>query len=103
MGEDQRTVAVVGAGTIGLSWASLFAAHGMSVRVTDPRPDVAGQVEAAVQEAAQGVGAGDGRVALGVELDGHAGDSFVGAIWVGSREGIRWDDHADGDLESTLT
>ena len=50
MGEDKRTVAVVGAGTIGLSWASLFAAHGMTVRVTDPRPDVAAQVEAAVRQ-----------------------------------------------------
>ena len=38
---DRRSVAVVGAGTIGLSWASLFAAHGMAVRVTDPRPGVA--------------------------------------------------------------
>ena len=50
MGEDKRTVAVVGAGTIGLSWASLFAAHGRTVRVTDPRPDVAAQVEAAVRQ-----------------------------------------------------
>ena len=30
------TVAVVGAGVIGLSWARLFAEHGMTVRVTDP-------------------------------------------------------------------
>jgi glutaryl-CoA dehydrogenase len=32
-----RTVAVLGAGTIGLSWATLFAAHGLAVRVWDPR------------------------------------------------------------------
>ena len=49
MGEDGRTVAVVGAGTIGLSWAVLFAAHGMRVRVTDPRPDVGPQVQEAVR------------------------------------------------------
>lgn len=33
--------AVVGAGTIGLSWAALFSAHGMRVRLTDPREDLA--------------------------------------------------------------
>ncbi|HET6859856.1 MAG TPA: 3-hydroxyacyl-CoA dehydrogenase NAD-binding domain-containing protein, partial [Streptomyces sp.] len=33
-------VAVVGAGTIGLGWAALFAAHGRTVRLTDPRPDL---------------------------------------------------------------
>ncbi|MET9231095.1 3-hydroxyacyl-CoA dehydrogenase NAD-binding domain-containing protein [Lentzea sp. NPDC003310] len=34
------TVAVIGAGVIGLSWARLFAEHGMTVRVVDPRPDL---------------------------------------------------------------
>ncbi len=38
---SQGTVAVIGAGTIGLSWAALFAAHGHTVRVQDPRPGVA--------------------------------------------------------------
>ena len=42
------TAAVVGAGTIGLSWAALFAAHGMTVRVTDPRPDLAEAVDEAL-------------------------------------------------------
>jgi ketoreductase RED1 len=32
-----RTVAVLGAGLIGTSWATLFAAHGLSVRIWDPR------------------------------------------------------------------
>lgn len=31
---------MVGAGTIGLGWAALFAARGMRVRVTDPREDL---------------------------------------------------------------
>ncbi|MER5908397.1 3-hydroxyacyl-CoA dehydrogenase NAD-binding domain-containing protein [Streptomyces mirabilis] len=35
-----RTAAVIGAGTIGLSWTALFAAHGLTVRVSDPRPDL---------------------------------------------------------------
>ncbi|MFB9905720.1 3-hydroxyacyl-CoA dehydrogenase NAD-binding domain-containing protein [Allokutzneria oryzae] len=40
--------AVIGAGTIGLSWAALFAAHGAEVRVTDPRPDLADAVREAL-------------------------------------------------------
>ncbi|WP_316766391.1 3-hydroxyacyl-CoA dehydrogenase NAD-binding domain-containing protein [Streptomyces sasae] len=41
MTDQFRTVAVIGAGTIGLSWTALFAAHGLTVRVSDPRPDLA--------------------------------------------------------------
>ncbi|MFJ4538651.1 3-hydroxyacyl-CoA dehydrogenase NAD-binding domain-containing protein [Streptomyces tibetensis] len=43
-----RTAAVIGAGTIGLSWATLFAAHGLTVRVTDPRPDLTEAVDEAL-------------------------------------------------------
>ncbi|MGA5894746.1 3-hydroxyacyl-CoA dehydrogenase NAD-binding domain-containing protein [Streptomyces venetus] len=43
-----RTAAVIGAGTIGLSWTTLFAAHGLTVRVTDPRPDLAEAVDEAL-------------------------------------------------------
>ncbi len=46
---SQGTVAVIGAGTIGLSWAALFAAHGHPVRVQDPRPGLGPEVEAAVR------------------------------------------------------
>ncbi len=46
------TAAVVGAGTIGLSWAALFAGHGMRVRITDPRPDLAQAVAEALDQAA---------------------------------------------------
>ncbi|HDR6289188.1 TPA: hypothetical protein QCU33_005312 [Bacillus cereus] len=33
-------ITVIGAGTIGISWTALFLAHGLSVRVNDPRPDL---------------------------------------------------------------
>jgi len=33
-------VTVIGAGTIGLSWATLFLAHGLTVRLYDPRNDL---------------------------------------------------------------
>lgn len=33
-------VTVIGAGTIGISWTALFLAHGLTVRVNDPRPDI---------------------------------------------------------------
>jgi ketoreductase RED1 len=43
---EQRSAALIGAGVIGLSWTTLFAAHGLRVRVTDPREDL----EEAVRE-----------------------------------------------------
>ncbi|WP_053846912.1 3-hydroxyacyl-CoA dehydrogenase NAD-binding domain-containing protein [Streptomyces sp. NRRL B-24085] len=44
-----RTAAVIGAGTIGLSWTALFAAHGLTVRVSDPREDLAWAVADALE------------------------------------------------------
>lgn len=51
-------IAVIGAGTIGLSWAALFASHGHEVRITDPREDLTDVVTAGVAELA-GVLPGD--------------------------------------------
>ncbi len=63
-------IAVVGAGTIGVSWAALFAAKGHDVRVTDPRPDLAEVVRAGVAELAD-VLPGDlmARISTGADLE----------------------------------
>jgi 3-hydroxyacyl-CoA dehydrogenase len=46
-----RTVAVIGAGTIGASWAALFLARGLAVVASDPRPDGADRVRRFVEGA----------------------------------------------------
>ncbi len=63
-------IAVVGAGTIGLSWAALFASHGHDVRITDPRDDLATFVTAGLAELA-GVLPGEWaqRVAVSASLE----------------------------------
>jgi ketoreductase RED1 len=50
MSKEFSTAAVIGAGTIGLSWTALFAGHGMEVWVSDPRPDLAEAVKEALAE-----------------------------------------------------
>ncbi|MFD5163010.1 3-hydroxyacyl-CoA dehydrogenase NAD-binding domain-containing protein [Streptomyces hawaiiensis] len=50
MNRTFRTAAVIGAGTIGLSWTALFAAHGLTVRVSDPREDLADAVKEALEQ-----------------------------------------------------
>ena len=59
-----RTVAVIGAGVIGSSWAALFAAHGLKVVVNDPRPDIQDVVHADLQKIAPTLRA------LGLPADG---------------------------------
>ncbi|MFI5588515.1 3-hydroxyacyl-CoA dehydrogenase NAD-binding domain-containing protein [Amycolatopsis sp. NPDC051758] len=51
-----RNAAVIGAGTIGLSWTALFAHHGLTVRVSDPRPDLAEAVTGALETFAPHLG-----------------------------------------------
>ncbi|GAC1531983.1 MAG: 3-hydroxyacyl-CoA dehydrogenase NAD-binding domain-containing protein [Acidimicrobiales bacterium] len=49
-------VTVIGAGTIGASWAALFLAHGLDVRISDPAPDVEDRVHNMVAQAAPVLG-----------------------------------------------
>ena len=73
---QRRSVAVIGAGTIGLSWATLFAAHGLRVRINDPRRDVEETVEQSVRQFAATLPGGPrdaeellGRMAIEAELE----------------------------------
>ena len=63
------TVAIIGAGVIGLSWAQLFHDHGWAVAISDPRPDVADVVREALGDRAV-------RIAPSLE-DAVAGADFV--------------------------
>nr|WP_042193116.1 3-hydroxyacyl-CoA dehydrogenase NAD-binding domain-containing protein [Kibdelosporangium sp. MJ126-NF4]CEL20575.1 3-hydroxyacyl-CoA dehydrogenase [Kibdelosporangium sp. MJ126-NF4]CTQ89486.1 3-hydroxyacyl-CoA dehydrogenase (EC 1.1.1.35) [Kibdelosporangium sp. MJ126-NF4] len=53
-----RTVTVIGAGTIGLGWTTLFLAKGLRVRVTSRRPEAGQIVRDAVRLFAAGVPGG---------------------------------------------
>ncbi|MDQ6648660.1 MAG: 3-hydroxyacyl-CoA dehydrogenase NAD-binding domain-containing protein, partial [Actinomycetota bacterium] len=73
---EGRTAAVIGAGTIGLSWATLFAGHGMRVRVNDPRADLEETVQQTVRQFAATLPGGPydatdllGRIELVPELE----------------------------------
>jgi carnitine 3-dehydrogenase len=46
-----KTIAVVGAGTIGASWAALFIGHGYNVVASDPGPDAEAKMRAFVARA----------------------------------------------------
>ena len=64
-----RTAAVLGAGTIGLSWAALFAAHDIDVRVQDPRPDLQEQLDATVAALSSVLGDLGGRISVAADLE----------------------------------
>jgi len=53
MALDDRpaTIAVVGCGTVGASWAALFVAHGLHVQATDPAPGAEARLRAFVERA----------------------------------------------------
>ena len=51
-----QVAAVIGAGTIGLGWAGLMAAHGWQVRVFDPRHDLSAALDQAAANASMILG-----------------------------------------------
>jgi 3-hydroxyacyl-CoA dehydrogenase len=51
MSQQVRTVAVVGCGVIGMSWATLFLARGLKIIVSDPLEGAEGAFEIYVRQA----------------------------------------------------
>ena len=51
-----NNIAVVGAGTVGLSWAAFYAHAGLTVTVTDPRPDTVQLLAEALPDLARSLG-----------------------------------------------
>ncbi|WP_326959726.1 3-hydroxyacyl-CoA dehydrogenase NAD-binding domain-containing protein [Amycolatopsis sp. NBC_01286] len=63
-----KNAAIIGAGTIGLSWTALFAHHGLTVRVSDPRPDLADAITDALETFAPHLGTTAGELASRVHI-----------------------------------
>ncbi|MGW3967433.1 3-hydroxyacyl-CoA dehydrogenase NAD-binding domain-containing protein [Amycolatopsis sp. NPDC005003] len=74
-----KNAAVIGAGTIGLSWTALFAHHGLTVRVTDPRPDLAEAVETALTQFAPHLGTTADELASHVHIAGSVTEAVKAA------------------------
>ncbi|RSD10462.1 3-hydroxyacyl-CoA dehydrogenase NAD-binding domain-containing protein [Amycolatopsis eburnea] len=74
-----KNAAVIGAGTIGLSWTALFAHHGLTVRVTDPRPDLADAVAEALKTFAPHLGTTAEELASRVSIAGSVTESVKDA------------------------
>jgi 3-hydroxybutyryl-CoA dehydrogenase len=79
-----RTVAVIGAGTMGLGVAECFAAAGMGVRITDATPEMTGEAKERLVERARGhseaglLSAGAAERAAAVETADDAPAASVG-------------------------
>jgi ketoreductase RED1 len=77
-----REVAIIAAGTIGISWTALFLAHGARVRVFDTRDDLGDYVRASLQQiaptlASLGLPARD--LASGLTVSDSLDDAVAGA------------------------
>ena len=77
-----ETVAVVGSGLIGASWAAFFLAHGMTVRAWDPNPEalrtLRGRVRVAMRQLRQLGCRGKGKLVIERDLP----DALVGVDFV---------------------
>jgi ketoreductase RED1 len=81
MSTARRTVAVVGAGTIGLGWTTLLLSHGLRVRVNDPRPDVEQAVLDGLRQFAPTLPSGPAdpaELAEGLEIEPDLGRAVAG-------------------------
>lgn len=80
--ENVKTVAVIGCGTVGASWAALFLAHGLDVQATDPSPQAEDYLRRFVARAADQLAelglTGSGKLSFSPRLaDALQGADFV--------------------------
>ncbi|QGZ63347.1 3-hydroxyacyl-CoA dehydrogenase NAD-binding domain-containing protein [Paraburkholderia acidisoli] len=78
-------VAVVGTGVIGMSWAALFLAKGLSVRATDPSPGAEARLRAAVAQhwpALERIGLAPGAAPERLHFSADLDDALEGAQFV---------------------
>lgn len=83
--DEVERVAVIGAGTIGASWATLFLAKGLEVAVYDPKPDAEQKIRAFIDNAAKALERLGGDIKTGrARLTFHRdpGDAVAGAAFV---------------------
>ena len=83
--ERYKQVAVVGAGLIGSSWVALFLAHGLQVKVHDPRPDVKDLVHKTLEQAMptlQGLGLNTANLARHLSFHAELGSALEGVALV---------------------
>lgn len=83
--EETRTIAVIGAGLIGLSWAALFSAAGKQVNLYDTRPE-AGQAMAefwqSVKPTLVALGLANTDTAPSIEVFANLADAVQGADFI---------------------
>jgi ketoreductase RED1 len=77
-----REVAIIAAGTIGISWTALFLAHGARVRVFDTRDGLSDYVHASLEQIAPtlaSLGLPTDDLAAGLTVSGSLDDAVAGA------------------------
>lgn len=80
-----RSIAVVGCGVIGASWAALFLARGFDVAATDPAPGAEGRLRAVVDGAwpvLERIGLADGASRDRLRFDADLASTVTGADFV---------------------
>ena len=79
------SIALLGTGTIGASWATHFLARGLSVTAWDPAPDAAGRLRAFIDAAwptMERLGLGPGADPARVRVVDEAESAVDGAVFV---------------------
>ncbi len=82
---DVTTVGVIGAGTIGASWAAYYLSRGLAVSASDPAPDAADRIRRFVDRAWPALttlGLADGADPSGLRFDADPGAAAAGTDFI---------------------